>query len=486
MRIAVKCINTRWQNFLVLAALGGTTVGLAHGAGAAADDYPKDLHSAIQRFEVEVEPKKWLQGPVEYILLNDERKIWKDLKTDADRRAFMNWFWGRRDTDMRDDVNPFRNEFYKRVADVNTRFTGFPRGWKSDRGRIWISFGRPDGLRRRSMRNYGRCSGGDGELWSYFTQNRPYRANFGEFIVLFVETRPSRFELCDSMLGPGAFPPYLHSALDMVKESVITDPSTEFDAASASLRVRRPTGTVESEFPIVVPLEGWATTGAAGAVVLPIEIRVQELVFRPQGDSFAVQLNVEALLQPRDRNGAQIRAAQQWMIALSEAELMASGGASLRSAVAVEAPPGKYSATVKIADPSTASVGMWEGDVEVAGDGAAVATPLVAASTIALEADGIPRAVVSAEAPSLNIGVGFVVVAWASGATPASERVAVTLVDGDGNEHSLPVETVRWGGPPAGPLVVESVLDGIGPGRYTLRLDAGTALGSTTTQVIVR
>src|SRR6266513_1293492 len=88
--------------------------------------------------------KDWLEKDVAYIITDEERKAFKKLATDDERERFIEEFWRRRDPDPDTDENEFREEYYERIAYANEHFASGIPGWKSDRGRIWIMYGKPD------------------------------------------------------------------------------------------------------------------------------------------------------------------------------------------------------------------------------------------------------------------------------------------------------------------------------------------------------
>jgi GWxTD domain-containing protein len=90
--------------------------------------------------------KKWLDEDVAYIITDEERKAFKKLVTDEEREQFIEAFWRRRDPDPDTDENEYREEYYERIAYANERFTSGIPGWKTDRGRIYIAFGKPDSI----------------------------------------------------------------------------------------------------------------------------------------------------------------------------------------------------------------------------------------------------------------------------------------------------------------------------------------------------
>src|SRR4030095_7008336 len=88
--------------------------------------------------------KRWIDEDVRWIITDEERKIFNSLKTDDEREQFIEGFWYRRDTDPDTDVNEYREEYYQRIAYANEHYTSGVPGWTTDRGRIYIMFGKPD------------------------------------------------------------------------------------------------------------------------------------------------------------------------------------------------------------------------------------------------------------------------------------------------------------------------------------------------------
>ena len=88
--------------------------------------------------------KDWLEKDVAYIITDEERKAFKKLQTDDERERFIEEFWRRRDPDPDTNENEYREEYYERIAYANEHFASGIPGWKTDRGRIWIMYGKPD------------------------------------------------------------------------------------------------------------------------------------------------------------------------------------------------------------------------------------------------------------------------------------------------------------------------------------------------------
>jgi GWxTD domain-containing protein len=90
--------------------------------------------------------KDWLEKDVAYIITDEERKAFKKLETDDEREHFIEEFWRRRDPDPDTDENEYREEYYERIAYANEHYASGIPGWKTDRGRIYIMYGKPDEL----------------------------------------------------------------------------------------------------------------------------------------------------------------------------------------------------------------------------------------------------------------------------------------------------------------------------------------------------
>jgi GWxTD domain-containing protein len=85
----------------------------------------------------------WIND-VDLILTKSEREAWKKLETDDEREKFIEDFWRSRDPDPDTDENEFKQEYFERIAYANGHFSSGKAGRLTDRGRIYIKFGKPD------------------------------------------------------------------------------------------------------------------------------------------------------------------------------------------------------------------------------------------------------------------------------------------------------------------------------------------------------
>ncbi len=100
----------------------------------------------VVKSEVNRVYKKWLNEDVAYVITDAERRAFNQLTTDEERENFIANFWLRRDPDPDTDENEFKEEYYERIAYANEKFASGIPGWKTDRGRIYITFGKPDSI----------------------------------------------------------------------------------------------------------------------------------------------------------------------------------------------------------------------------------------------------------------------------------------------------------------------------------------------------
>ena len=96
------------------------------------------------RKELEGPYRKWLSEDVVYIISDEERAAFKRFSTEEEKENFVEQFWLRRDPTPDTAENEFKEEHYRRIAYTNERYASGIPGWKTDRGRIYITFGPPD------------------------------------------------------------------------------------------------------------------------------------------------------------------------------------------------------------------------------------------------------------------------------------------------------------------------------------------------------
>jgi GWxTD domain-containing protein len=86
----------------------------------------------------------WADGPTRFLMTPEERHAFTRLADPVSRSEYVTAFWRRRDSKPETPENEFRDEFEKRVAFADSRFTqGETAGSLTDRGMVFILLGPP-------------------------------------------------------------------------------------------------------------------------------------------------------------------------------------------------------------------------------------------------------------------------------------------------------------------------------------------------------
>jgi GWxTD domain-containing protein len=143
--------------------------------------------------ELKGQYKTWLDQDVRWIITDEEAKAFKSMTNDEERDQFIEQFWQRRNPNPDSPDNEFRDEHYARIAYANEHFAAGKPGWMTDRGHIYIAFGKPDSIDSHpSGGNYERPmeeGGGNTSTFPFETWHYRYLPSVGDNIdIEFVDT----------------------------------------------------------------------------------------------------------------------------------------------------------------------------------------------------------------------------------------------------------------------------------------------------------
>ena len=132
---------------LTLGTLGiGTIVTSAQPPEKGKPSVDPTTNARTVKTELKEAYKKWMNTDVAYIITKDEKRAFQALTTDEERENFIENFWRRRDPNPDTEENEYREQYYERIAYANEHFSSGIPGWKTDRGRIYIAWGKPDSI----------------------------------------------------------------------------------------------------------------------------------------------------------------------------------------------------------------------------------------------------------------------------------------------------------------------------------------------------
>lgn len=99
-----------------------------------------------------------------YIATSKEKEEFDQLESLPAKRQFLYDFWQKRNPDPVGNTNSFRIEYLKRVAYADDHYAvGRTPGWKTDRGRVYIMYGKPDQIDRHPNESNSKPY----EIWYY-------------------------------------------------------------------------------------------------------------------------------------------------------------------------------------------------------------------------------------------------------------------------------------------------------------------------------
>ncbi len=123
------------------------------------DGFLTSEYAAMPIKQVEDEFEK-----MQYVLTDKQIDYYGELSTPEDKRKFIYNFWVTKDANPKTPVLETKNAYFKRVNEANQNFEeSFKEGWKSDRGRIYILYGKPDDIERFPFQTETKSY----EIWKY-------------------------------------------------------------------------------------------------------------------------------------------------------------------------------------------------------------------------------------------------------------------------------------------------------------------------------
>ena len=180
--------NKLIRNFALTISIAATSVSFGFAQVKEQPSQDPTTKARTQKAEVNKVYQNWVNNDVPYIITDQEKRAFKALKTDEERENFIENFWRRRDPNPDTEENEYREEYYERIAYANEHYASGIPGWKTDRGRTYIAWGKPDGVESHpSGGNYDRPSyegGGSTTTYPFETWFYRHLDNVGDGIEI--------------------------------------------------------------------------------------------------------------------------------------------------------------------------------------------------------------------------------------------------------------------------------------------------------------
>jgi GWxTD domain-containing protein len=303
----------------------------------------------------------WLAEDAAYIIASEERCAFLHLASDQERQQFVDQFWLRRAYDPESLDNDFKQEHYRRIVFANERFGTNVPGWRTDRGRVYITFGPPDKIESHGegSRDEDREGGKRREKWHYM-----YLEGLGENVDLeFVDPSHSGDYGLLTQIQVKNEPPYNLPGVsrqdrDVASEGVqhivayvgpMPSPKIKFKDLEAMVVARIQRDQVHFSYTV----ECTKATHASTMVHIAVEIPTEQLI-------------------PEMRDGEQVGGAgifgrvskpSGWVVetferAASIQELEHLGQATLKRETIVALEPGSYVLAIAVKDIASGNAGL--------------------------------------------------------------------------------------------------------------------------------
>ena len=123
------------------------------------DDKRPAMFVAFQEFKMprnagEPVGEMWADGPIQWIMTEEEKRTWQSLAFADERLEFADRFWEARNPKPGNPDNSYRNTFDRRVAFADANFVQVEgtRGSMTDRGMVFVLLGPPTFVGRKPIR----------------------------------------------------------------------------------------------------------------------------------------------------------------------------------------------------------------------------------------------------------------------------------------------------------------------------------------------
>jgi len=160
------------------------TIALVDDNGNIIAETGKPFYSRWRGVPVTVKDLDLAVDQLVYIASQSELDYIRDAKTKEEKTKRYMDFWKKRDPSPSTEENEVFNEYYRRIDYANQHFSHYIKGWKTDRGMVFIILGAPNNVDRHPFD----LDAKPYEIWQYYQMNKQFifvdETGFGDYRLI--------------------------------------------------------------------------------------------------------------------------------------------------------------------------------------------------------------------------------------------------------------------------------------------------------------
>ena len=160
------------------------TISLLNSKGVVIASTNKGFYSKWSGVPTTVKDLDLAIDQLVYIASQSELDYIKDAKTKEEKTKRYIEFWKKKDPSPSTEENEVFNEYYRRIQYANDHFSHYVKGWKTDRGMVFIILGAPNNVDRHPFDEDAKPY----EIWQYYQLNKQFifmdETGFGDYRLI--------------------------------------------------------------------------------------------------------------------------------------------------------------------------------------------------------------------------------------------------------------------------------------------------------------
>jgi GWxTD domain-containing protein len=160
------------------------TISLLNNKGVVVASTNKGFYSKWSGVPTTIQDLDLAIDQLVYIASQSELDYIRDAKSKEEKTKRYIEFWKKKDPSPSTDDNEVFNEYYRRIQYANEHFSHYVKGWKTDRGMVFILLGAPNNVDRHPFD----VDSKPYEIWQYYQMNKQFifmdETGFGDYRLI--------------------------------------------------------------------------------------------------------------------------------------------------------------------------------------------------------------------------------------------------------------------------------------------------------------